>query len=304
MLNYIRMDLFKIFRSRAFIICTLCFMLLNYATIVIIKNRLENKAYAQSEEIIYDDENIGEIEDVDNMGEMEDDEQGVAVMTGVSVQTSAAVAHDGNLLYCVETLYNGGILFLFLTLIIIIVVCDDFATGFIKNTITIPKYRWYVNISKLVGAFLVFLFENIVGILMFAFAIGFTDFSENATIGGMKDIVKMIRYLSVQAVFALSIMAIIIWIADVTNSKVVSIIISVLVVFGVFEGLFLAIAAGPLKVDSDSVLKLMKWMPMNASYSVMVSDSAGMMLKSAGSGLIWFIVFMILSNIVISKKDI
>lgn len=49
-----------------------------------------------------------------------------------------------------------------LLIIVALFVCNDFSGGYIKNTINIPKHKWYANISKMVVATVVFMIQNII----------------------------------------------------------------------------------------------------------------------------------------------
>ncbi len=287
MLNYIKMDFLKSVKSNMLIFATIFFVLLNGLTIYEIKDQLK-----------YSSENSSRTGSAGIMVSMEDKEEDMKMNLGMHVDTADAVRNKGSLLSCVETLYNGGFLVFIVTLVAIVLICNDFSTGFIKNTITIPKHRWYANVSKIANTFIIFLIENLIGILMFIITIKFTDFFGDAKIGNVENI---LIYIAVQAVLVMGITSVMIFLANLTRSKVITILISMFMIFGVFEVFLYVFAKGALGANANV---MMKYLIIHRSLSITASDSMNVHLKTIGLGIVWLVIFMVLANIVISKKDV
>lgn len=154
MLNMLRMDLRRIFRSKMFYIAFLCLTLGILLTIVTLRTvtdpKLRQQAIDAGMEITASDESdFNEIRSL--------------------TQTQALCS----------TVYNGGFFFVALYIVAVLLVCSDFHSGFAKNIFSFYGGRWRYFVSKLlcmtavcaiwiVGTFFVFWLTCFLGNLKFA----------------------------------------------------------------------------------------------------------------------------------------
>lgn len=284
MLNYIRMDLFKLFRSKAFYILTIIFLLMNLMTI---------------RELRLTEHDVISEADMEQHGFSVTDSDGeeiVGVNAGVSVDTTSVVLKGITLESCMTTLYSGNLILFILVLIVTNIVCNDFATGFIKNTITIPRHRWYANISKLAVSAVAIVIENVLAAIMFVISIELVF--DKAEIGNLT---FMFRYLGIEMLLTLAILALIIFIGNLTKSRTITIIIGVMVAMQMITGLIVVPISGLFKVNAEKLMKA--FITMRAT-ALQPDASVHTMLECVAMAGIGIIVYMLLSNITLSKKDI
>lgn len=124
MINMLRMDLRRIFRSKMFYIAFLCLaagILISIITLRTVTDpELRQQAIDAGMEITASDES-----DFDNILNM--------------TQTQALLT----------TVYNGGFFFVALYVVVVLMVCTDFSSGYAKNIFSVYGGRWRYFASKL-----------------------------------------------------------------------------------------------------------------------------------------------------------
>lgn len=281
MINYIKMDLFRLFKSLSFYICSAGLLLMIIMTISEVR-AIEKTGREQWVEEAGINEND------------EEDEDNIAIC-GVSVDSLKA-ADKGTLSGCMNSLYSGNAIASVVLLIVSIFICNEFSGGYIKNTITIPKHRWYFNISKLVTALVVIVIENIIAILAFMFAIKFL-FKE-IIIG---DITQLIGYLALETLLLLGMSAIIILICNIVRSKAAGIVCSLLLGMQVVILPIIFVFCNLLKFEQAKVVKFLLTM---TSSSIVPNPGRQVTIETLALGAGALLIYTLLSNLVISKKDI
>jgi ABC-type transport system involved in multi-copper enzyme maturation permease subunit len=249
-------------------------------------DKTENHEY-QSDE--YDDK------DSDSEQDYEDDTINIGISTGV-IESTIENENDFTLVDCVSTNYTGSVMTFIVLLIMSIFVCNEYSSGYIKNTIMIPKHRWYANISKLVTAFIVIVIENIVAIILFVFSL--LVIFKNGSIG---NIVVLCKYLSLQILLNLGLCAFIIMVCNLFRSKSVSIVIAISVAIQLITLPVLGIFCDLMGVKYSIVSKFL----MSIKSRVLPIDITGRVaIETLILGIGGIAVYTVLSNIIIKMKDI
>lgn len=284
MINYIKMDLFRLFKSVSFYVWSVILIFMTCLTIAEVKDiergKEEYKEQTVGVEITYDEQ---------------DEEEEMRVSVGMYVD-SLSIVEKGTLSGCIQSAYNGNVMIFIVLLIVSIFICNEFSNGYVKNVITIPKYRWYANISKLVTAFVVILIENIIEILVFLFAIKFVF--KNVVIG---DIAPLAGYLGLEMLMLLGLSSVVLLVSNTMRSKVAGIIAGLLIGLQIILFPIFSVLCGVLKYDVDNVAKYF----MSATIGRIVP---GMEMKAVMETLVLGIgatlVYTVLSNLVVSKNDV
>lgn len=279
MINYIKMDLFRLFKSLSFYICSAGLLLMIIMTISEVRTI----------------EKTGRDQWVEEAEINENDEEDGNIVCGLGVDSLKA-SDKGTLSGCMNALYSGNAIVAVVLLIVSIFICNEFSGGYIKNTITIPKHRWYFNISKLVTALVIIVIENIIAILAFVFAIKFL-FKE-IIIG---DITQLIGYLALETLLTLGMSAIIILICNIVRSKAAGIVCSLLLGMQVVVLPIIFVFCNLLKFEYDKVVKFLLTL---TSSSIAPELGRQVILETLALGAGALLLYTLLSNLVISKKDI
>lgn len=282
MINYIKMDLFRLFKSKSFYICTMVFMFLTASSIMEIrtieKEGLENYYGEDYEEI------------------KESVESGDTIEMGITYDSVELLVDGITLRSCISANYSGSVIILMILLLFSIFICGEYTTGYIKNTITLPKHRWYFNVSKLVTALVVFLIENLIAMGMFVFSI-YCIF-DKASVG---DLGSLGTYLVLQMFLTLGLCAFMIMICNLFKSTTLNVVMAILVAVQVLTMPVIAILCQGLKFKYTTVSKFFmsvttRTLPLN------ITGRAA--TETLALGIVGIIGYMILSNILITKKDI
>lgn len=217
------------------------------------------------------------------------------IICGVAVDSLEA-ADRGTLSGCMYSLYSGNVIASIVLLILSIFICNEFSGGYIKNTITIPKHRWYFNISKLVTALVVIVMENIIAILAFLFAIKFLF--KNIIIG---DVTPLIGYLALETLLLLGMSSIIILICNIVRSKTAGIVCSLLLGMQVVILPIIVVFCNLLNFEYGKVVKFL--LTLTAT-SIAPEPGRQVIIETLALGAGAPLIYTLLSNLVISKKDI
>lgn len=279
MINYIKMDLFRLFRSISFYVCMGILMLLVISQIADAR-KIEKRGekYFTSEETLQEDED----DDTITIGMTSDGEE--IIRNGIDLSS------------CFGSVYSGSVFTFMMLILFTIFVCSEYSSGYIKNTITIPHHRWYFNISKLVTGFVIIIMENIMVIGMYLFALKFIF--DNGRIG---DLSVFVKYFGVQIFLSLGLCAFVIMVCDFFRSNTISIIIAIAAsiqlltapVYYVLCGMF---GMKYLTVSKFFVSTMTRMLPLNIDNRLLIEVLA--------LGILATIVYTFFSNIIIRKKDI
>lgn len=292
MINYIKMDLFRLFKSVSFYVCSLVLLIMISATISEVRV-IEREGKEQGMEEAVNNADTKETGFFTASYEGEEKEE--IVLGGVSV-APLIVAEKGTLSSCMNSLYSGNVIQFVVLLIISIFICNEFASGYIKNTIMIPKHRWIFNISKLVTAFVVILVENIIAILSFVFAIRFIF--KNMVIG---DIKQLMGYLALETILLLGMSALVLLVCHFVRSRVVGIIFALLMGLQVVAVPIIGVFCMVLEYKFEKVCKFLLTLTAN-TIAPGLGHQAVMEVLALGIGTL--VVYTLFSNLVLSNKDI
>lgn len=282
MLKYIKMDLYKLFKSKFFYVCMLVFLVLIIFVIVDTKwaerEVLSDKSQisiAEAEETHYADDTF--------------------YTSGIGSDGFAIVELGINLKNLVNASYGSNIMVLMLLITVVIFICNDFSSGYIKNTITIPRYKWYTNISKLVTAAVILMVQNLIAIIAYLWAIKYCF--RSGVVGSFKG---LIPYLAVEMVLYLGITAFFLLICDWTQSKALGISVSVFYACQLIGTMAVFIL---YKVFDLKKEKAMKMVISVTQGNLMVGMSNTVLKESLVLGIASMFVYMTLANIIVCKRD-
>ena len=291
MINYIKMDLFRLFKSTSFQICTLILIFMIGTFIVELRDIEKNGLNGYEENSGFSVESSEEETSEDS----EDADEEENMMMGLTFD-SVALSKNVTLSECMKTFYGGGVITFFVLLIMSIFVCNEFSNGFIKNTITIPKHRWYLNLSKLVVAFVVILIENVIAILSFVIAICFI--LKNAEIG---DISPLLGYMGLETLLLLGIFAVVLCICNLTKSMTASITCSIMLAMQMIAGILSVIIVKIFPKSYDHIHKFLMTLAVR-----IISPEMGRtaVLETLALAIAGIVGYTLLSSFIISKKDV
>lgn len=274
------MDIFKLLRSKYFYVCMIVFTLLIGVDVYEVKLVEMEMLSTKDLSAAIDEETVNE---------------GFYAL-GLGFDAGGLVyGHALNLKNLINATYAGNWMIFMAFIIISILVCNDFSSGYIKNTITLPKYRWYANISKLVAAAVVMLIQNL--IIFFGYLLLIKFYCKTAVIG---DIHFLFRYLFVEFMLYLALSSMIILLCNMIKSKAVSITIGIFISCQILGSFIGAILQSLFHIESEKVYKMIISMKQS---NLRVNMSSDEFVYSLLLGLMGMVFYMTLANIVICKKD-
>lgn len=279
MINYIKMDLFRLFRSISFYVCMGILMILVFSQIMDARDiQKEGENYFANEETLQEDE---------------DDD---TIMIGMTSDGEEIIRNGIDLISCFASGYSGSVIIFILMILFTIFVCSEYSSGYIKNTITVPHHKWYFNISKLVTGFVIILIENILIISMYLFALKFV-FDK----GRIGDLSVFAKYFGVQVLLSLGLCAFVIMVCDFFRSNTISIIIAIGTSIQLLTSPLLYILCGMCHIKYSTVSKffvsmMTRMLPLNINNRLLIEVLA--------LGILATIVYTFFGNIIIRKKDI
>lgn len=274
MFRYIKMDIYKLFKSKFLYICMIAFLALIVLSVVetrdVEKDVLaERDVYTSGSDTFY--------------------------TTGIGPNVYKAVEDGINLQNMMNMTYGGNMMLLMALITLVLFLCSDYSAGYIKNTIVIPKYRWYTNISKIVSAVVILMVQNILAIILYVWCIKY--YFKSAAIGALKDLGQ---YLAVEMILYLGLASLFILVCDLTQSKALGISLGVLLSCQLVGTLVMVLIGEVFNLKAQTAEKLI--------ISEVQSDlMAGMSRNTCQSALILgciaILAYITFANIVISKKD-
>lgn len=279
MINYIKMDLFRLFRSISFYVCTLILMLLVASQIA------DARTIEKQGEDYFTNEYTEEI-----------DEDEDTIMIGVTTDGGEIIRNGIDLISCICSVYSGSIFAFIIFILFTIFVCGEYTSGYIKNTITIPRHKWYFCISKLVTGFVIVIIENIIVINMYMFSIKFVF--NNGRIGDWGAIGK---YLGLQVLLSLGLCAFVIMVCSIFRSNSVSIVIIIAAIIQLLTAPVYYVLCGMCGIKYKTVSKFFMTTVTRLLPAYISNRTLSEVLVL---GIMGTVVYTLISNIVVSKKDI
>lgn len=268
------------FKSVSFYVCTIIFLIMMTSTITGVR-ALEKEGLKQ--------ESAGYESDI----ETEENEE--EIMLGVG-SDPLIIAEGKTLGSCMNSVYSGQMIQLIILLIIGIFICNEFSSGYIKNTITIPKHRWYFNISKLVTALIVIVVENVVALLAFVFSIRFLF--RDVRIG---DIKPLVSYLALETLLLLGMVALTLLVCNILRNKVVGVTFAFLMGCQIVILPVLLVFSMLLKYKVETVSKFLLTMTSGIITPGLGKQS---IIETLVLGISTVLIYTVASNLIISKKDV
>lgn len=279
MINYIKMDLFRLFRSISFYICTAILIILVLSQIADARDieKLGGQYFTNEDTQVVDEE---------------DD----TIIIGMTSDGEEIIRNGIDLASCLHSAYSGSVLTFIILILFTIFVCGEYTSGYIKNTIAIPEHRWYFNVSKLVTGFVIIIIENIIIVNMYLFAIKFI-FSK----GKIGDLGVFGTYLGLQILLSLGLCAFVIMVCDIFRSNSISIIIAICASIQLLTAPIYYVLCGMLDIKYEIVSKffistITRLLPLEISNKTLIEVLA--------LGILGTIAYTIIGNIVINKRDI
>ena len=215
MLNAIKMDLYKMFKSKSTWILLICLVAVSFATVGMMKLSLEQ--YKKNPEL------IKQVEELNS-----DDNINVGIQAGTDNNIRE---HVDGLKYSINDLFagvvNGSMIGLFIAIFSLIFFNSELKTGYIKNIAGQFTKRRYLIFSKLVVSFVFVLFAFILSLL--SLIIGSKLFLGYIAIGGTSALLKVVL---TQFILAIAVSALILFIVEWFRNTAGSIVTSMCFVVG------------------------------------------------------------------------
>lgn len=281
-MNAIKMYIYKIFHSQSSLIILLAAVAMSSFSIFMVK--YETDYYKEHpEELVQTEEEM-------NKSNTEELNFGIMVDTPVSNDDVQPTMME----YVTADL-TSGMLLIFLTIFVVLFVNSEESSGFIKNIIGQPKRRGILVESKAV-AICVYNFI-LMGVYTLAHCIGVKIAYRDAKLGWNKEIAVFfaVMYL-LMAAFGIFIACITIL---VRNNAM-----------GIVLGLIDACGIGYLftntvnRILDKENFDLNRYMVVGRINGMNVGDAGSVMVKAAIVAVIWFAIWLAVSEIVTAKRDI
>lgn len=286
MINYIKMNLFKLFRSRAFWICTIIIVIFNQASCWDARDieKMGIEKYCEKNSIEFDD--AGKIYD-----------EGTTILIGSDsyYMLENGISIEG---YMVGA-YKAGVMPSIILLIIAILICGEFSTGYIKNTIMIPKKRWISVISWLVISAVVFFIEN--AICIFIYLVNYFLLMDGNGIGNL---ISFAKYMGLQFILVMGLCALTIFICATVRSTAFGVIATLLIVMEAIAGGIMGIVYKLFGTGSVIYKALGKCMISLLGRQLRPEVSGNDVWNVIIVGICGIIVYTVISSIIMTKRDV
>lgn len=285
MINFIKMDLFRYFKSIGFWVCLGIFTFLCISDAVATKKMI-NQTY---EEYVKDNYDMT-VEEFENVNQEADVEIGISSQTD---ELAKQVTKNKRITYesCISLYFAGNFVQVFMCILMSIFVCKEYKSGFIKNTINIPRHRWYNNISKFIIAIITFM------IFILDILISNKIVVKDIYIGNYATLFK---YLGVQFLLILAFMALIIFICNLFKSTAVSITVSILLT----TGMILVVLYGVSYVIPVKVETLMKFFISTVNGGITLDITGQALIEAIALGVTALTGYGFLGALIFNKQDV
>lgn len=127
-----------------------------------------------------------------------------------------------------DNLSTSGPMSIFFILFVAIAASKDYSSGYIKNLMCVKNYRIYQPIAKIIVSVIFSIVAFIITILLYAIVAKIL--SGNISL----DINKTVKFISAVLVGQLAMTALVILLANYTNNQTATIVVSMLLILGIF----------------------------------------------------------------------
>ncbi|MFT4145695.1 MAG: ABC transporter permease subunit [Mobilitalea sp.] len=284
MLNVIKMDLYRLIKTRSLYVILMiiaAFMMLN---VYMLQREIEVLSFKQTE--------------TDNTQEVLKEDTTENVNLGISYDPSSLIRLDTTLLDEVEVMLTSGIMLLFTGIFVVIYVCGENTSGYIKNLVTCTKRRWYIILSKTVAMSVFVLFELLVVLIMTGIASSIFIDSITLNISG-----HLLQYLGLQFLLHTAFAVIIIMVSVLTRSTAISMIISICLCSGI--GSLVIGFISKLNINGHYIgAKLPDYLITTNVQTLMSTPSSEMSIRVIAVSAIAILAYNLISCVVMEKRDI
>lgn len=288
MINAIKMDLYKMFKSKSTWILLFCIIAVSFATVGVMKitiNQLKDnpQMLAQMEEATSED----------------------SVNVGVNTNTDNLREHIDGLKYSVNELLgsmtNGSMMGMFVAIFCLIFFNSELKTGYIKNLAGQFTRRRCLIFSKLLVAFIFVIFAFVLSLS--AMVLGSKIFLGYIISGGMPVLIKV---MLTQFILHLAICTLILFLVYWFRNTAGSIVASMCIVTG-FGNLFVMLISKLLTgndIIKDKDFTLSKYIVTGNISTIGSASSSKDMLTAVIVACVFLVITVVGSVSVLEKRDI
>ncbi len=289
MLNVIKMDLYRMIKTKSFyVILMIIVVFMLFGSYMIDQDLSTLKEMAKDAEL-QTDQAAGNGADTDKN-----------VNLGISFDATPLMQDNITLLDEASVMLSSAILLFFTGIFAVLFVCGENSTGFIKNIISCTKKRRYVILSKTVVMSIFVVLETI--ILLIALSIGSSIFHNSVSMK-LSLSFRFLQYVGLQCLLHIAFAIIIIMISVIVRSTAISMMISI----GLSSGLGSLIISylSMLKIGSFHVGEnLVKYFVTTNVQALTSQFTKDMGIRVLMVSLAAILLYNIISCVVMDKRDI
>ncbi len=289
MLNVIKMDLYRMIKTKSFyVILMIIVVFMLFGSYMIDQDLSTLKEMAKDAEL-QTDQAAGNGADTDKN-----------VNLGISFDATPLMQDNITLLDEASVMLSSAILLFFTGIFAVLFVCGENSTGFIKNIISCTKKRRYVILSKTVVMSIFVVLETI--ILLIALSIGSSIFHSSVSMK-LSLSFRFLQYVGLQCLLHIAFAIIIIMISVIVRSTAISMMISI----GLSSGLGSLIISylSMLKIGSFHVGEnLVKYFVTTNVQALTSQFTKDMGIRVLMVSLAAILLYNIISCVVMDKRDI
>jgi ABC-2 type transport system permease protein len=289
MLNVIKMDLYRMIKTKSFyVILMIIVVFMLFGSYMIDQDLSTLKEMAKDAEL-QTDQAAGNGADTDKN-----------VNLGISFDATPLMQDNITLLDEASVMLSSAILLFFTGIFAVLFVCGENSTGFIKNIISCTKKRRYVILSKTVVMSIFVVLETI--ILLIALSIGSSIFHSSVSMK-LSLSFRFLQYVGLQCLLHIAFAIIIIMISVIVRSTAISMMTSI----GLSSGLGSLIISylSMLKIGSFHVGEnLVKYFVTTNVQALTSQFTKDMGIRVLMVSLAAILLYNIISCVVMDKRDI
>ncbi len=288
MINAIKMDLYKMFKSKSTWILLFCIIAVSFATVGVMKITInqfkDNPALLEQIEQASSDENVS---------------------IGFTAKTDNITDHINGMKFTVNELFssmtNGSMISMLVAIFCLIFFNSELKSGYIKNLAGQFTRRRYLIFSKLVVAFLFTIFTFAFSIS--AMILGSKVFLGYVISGGMSSLIKIVL---TQFILMFAICALILFIVEWLRNTAGSITASMCIVAGIADVLvmFLSKLLTGNNIIKDKDFTLSKYILTGNISTIGSASSSKDMITAVIVAGVFLILSIVGSVFVLEKRDI
>lgn len=273
MLNTVKMDLYRIFKSKSFYITILVTAISVVASISTLKYQESYPEYMQ-----------------DIKMQESDDE---TIDFGITIGNTTKLGENSSTDDMSSLLFSGGVFLVMGAIFCVIYVCMDHNSGFIKNVISRRGYRNQTSISKGIIAIIYTLCQFIVSVLVFFLSV--LVFFGEINIVSMTDI---IGYIATQMLIQIALLMLCILVCNFSRS------IGASMAFAICLGAGLFTLIGQLLDGFHLPVTLSNYMLSIITRTLPVEFDATIYGRTIIISVTCIIIYQVLSTLVMRRQDI